>query len=69
MHILDGVMIQLLPEKMAALKEALKAVEDFRISCGASSPAKHAAESVEQDTVSFCLQNRCLTVCGMPLKR
>jgi len=54
---LDGVMIQLLPEKMMELKEALKAVEDFRISCSQSSPIKHVSENSEQNAVSLQCEN------------
>ena len=45
-------MIQLLPEKMAVLKESLRAVEDFRISCTQSLPVKREPETSEQNAVS-----------------
>lgn len=30
----DGLMVQIMPEKMEALKNALKNMQDFKIECG-----------------------------------
>nr|CAB3267940.1 zinc finger FYVE domain-containing protein 16 [Phallusia mammillata] len=35
----DGVMVQILPEKMASLKESLKAMDDFMINCNQTDQA------------------------------
>ncbi|CAK8675675.1 unnamed protein product [Clavelina lepadiformis] len=43
----DGIMIQLLPEKMAVFKDSLKAMDDFIINCNSSSTSSPAKQPIK----------------------
>uniref|UniRef100_H2Z608 Smad anchor for receptor activation-like C-terminal domain-containing protein n=1 Tax=Ciona savignyi TaxID=51511 RepID=H2Z608_CIOSA len=52
----DGIMIQLLPDKMELLRSSLKAMEDFEVDCGPQVKAEDKTVDSIKPRTSLCLQ-------------